>query len=142
MFHTTVRILVEALNWPQRGWRAFSARCSRSRGMQGALFEGPSPRPYHCPDCECRFEASPPPIANSTPVCPRCRGRNPVALSLAGVLGASSDAPSQILTDLLIFCTPFALVHSVGGFGAVLGALARAVLQALPPAALSSRALL
>ena len=69
--------------------------------MQGALFEGPSPRPYHCPDCECRFEASPPPIANSTPVCPRCRGRNPVALSLAGVLGASSDAPSQILTDLL-----------------------------------------
>mmetsp|Transcript_11059 Transcript_11059/g.36622 ORF Transcript_11059/g.36622 Transcript_11059/m.36622 type:complete len:456 (+) Transcript_11059:99-1466(+) len=27
----------------------------------------------------------------------------------------------QILTDLLIFCTPFALVHSVGGFGAVLG---------------------
>ena len=39
----------------------------------------------------------------------------------------------QILTDLLIFCTPFALVHSVGGFGAVLGALARADLQALPP---------
>ncbi|EOD28178.1 hypothetical protein EMIHUDRAFT_254141, partial [Emiliania huxleyi CCMP1516] len=30
-----------------------------------------------------------------------------------------------ILTDLLIFCTPFALVHSVGGFGAVLGALVR-----------------
>jgi len=38
----------------------------------------------------------------------------------------------QILTDLLIFCTPFALVHSVGGFGAVLGALVRAALQAAP----------
>ena len=27
----------------------------------------------------------------------------------------------QIMADLLILCTPFALVHSVGGVGAVIG---------------------
>lgn len=32
----------------------------------------------------------------------------------------------QIMADLLILCTPFALIHSVGGVGAVLGTGARA----------------
>jgi len=46
--------------------------------------------------------------------------------SLSSLLLASPPLPLdtqlvQIMADLLILCTPFALIHSVGGVGAVIG---------------------
>lgn len=44
-----------------------------------------------------------------------------IADELTGRMPLAYTQLVQIMVDLLIFCTPFALMHSVGGFGAMVG---------------------
>ena len=76
---------------------ALPARRSSKVTVYRALLSDmhPAALPYACPDCECRFEASRPPLSGSRPVCPRCAGRHSVELSLRN----TADALTRLSTS-------------------------------------------